>query len=394
MSLLLNKYSLDTTPTPANDNSYLQLVINNAGNLTNIADALTTYTTAPSKNRLTAVGGQSVTTDNNGSITGLSTAMPSGLTTLVYNAAGRLASALSASATLQANTYDATGARVKKVAGGVTTTFVKGLGGELLQENPGAGRFSYIYANGVPVAQFNASGTLTYLHTDQRGAPVKATNASKATQWSTRYEPFGQTIGLTNPGNLTMNLRLPGQIADAETSLYDNGFRTYSPREGRYWQSDPIGLAGGANTYGYVTANPFRYVDPWGLARSKPFDLGNGYTGVTDTFNSYGGQASFEIHVSNVKGKEVGVYGPNGWINKHGFKGSQSVPQCVEEALASKTADLLKRIGLSGSFMNAMRRFNMILMAIDLGAHAYNGTDPLGNVPTPEDVLGDPERVY
>ncbi len=91
-----------------------------------INGATTTYTTSPSKNRLTAVGGQTVTTNNNGSITGLSTAMPSGLTTLVYNAAGRLASALSASATLQANTYDATGARVKKVAGGVTTTFVKG----------------------------------------------------------------------------------------------------------------------------------------------------------------------------------------------------------------------------------------------------------------------------
>ena len=59
-------------------------------------------------------------------------------------------------------------------------------------------------------------------------------------------------------------MRFAGQYFDNETRLHYNYFRDYDPETGRYISSDPIGLAGGLNTYGYALQNPLTYVDPDG----------------------------------------------------------------------------------------------------------------------------------
>ncbi len=41
--------------------------------------------------------------------------------------------------------------------------------------------------------------------------------------------------------------------------------RYYNPLTGAFTQTDPIGLAGGLNTYGYAEGNPVTYSDPYGL---------------------------------------------------------------------------------------------------------------------------------
>jgi RHS repeat-associated protein len=65
-------------------------------------------------------------------------------------------------------------------------------------------------------------------------------------------------------GVFTYNPRLPGQVYDPETGLHQNWNRDYQPSTGRYIQSDPMGLAGGINTYLYVNGQPNMLTDPRG----------------------------------------------------------------------------------------------------------------------------------
>ena len=51
---------------------------------------------------------------------------------------------------------------------------------------------------------------------------------------------------------------------DATGLLYRRN-RYYDPMSGRFTQEDPIGLAGGLNTYGFAAGDPVNYSDPFGF---------------------------------------------------------------------------------------------------------------------------------
>lgn len=92
--------------------------------------------------------------------------------------------------------------------------------------------------------------------------------------WSVDQSPFGE---VKVEGNIEQPLRFPGQYADIETGYSYNYFRDYDPTLGRYIESDPIGLEGGVNTFGYVMGNPILNSDSSGLVPETFFGSGNYY---------------------------------------------------------------------------------------------------------------------
>ncbi|MBC3931930.1 hypothetical protein H8K43_09625 [Undibacterium sp. CY22W] len=109
------------------------------------------------------------------------------------------------------------------------------------------------------------------IHTDHLNTPRVITDSNGNPVWRWDSAPFGETLPDENPQktgstrNFVFNLRFAGQYFDRETNLHYNYFRDYDPQTGRYIQSDPIGLQGGINTYGYVAGNPVGLIDPMGL---------------------------------------------------------------------------------------------------------------------------------
>ena len=112
-------------------------------------------------------------------------------------------------------------------------------------------------------ATSHATTELYYVHTDHLGTPQVMTDKNQEVVWKRSQTPFGETV--EDSGTVEQPLRFPGQYADLEMGLNYNYYRDYDPSLGRYVQSDPIGLRGGINTYGYALQNPLYYIDPNGL---------------------------------------------------------------------------------------------------------------------------------
>jgi RHS repeat-associated protein len=248
-----------------------------AGNrLSQVASGVTTtYGYAVGSNRVasitTGATKDTVGTSAAGNIGSFSPAF-SGVTSLTYNQANRLAATKAGTSQLTKYTYDAFGQRIVKVGSATATTlFQYDLGGHLLEQTDGTGsaQVDYIYLGDRPLATFQPSNKKMYfLHDDRLGTPQLATDSTQAVAWSANYQPFGYTN--TGIGLIVQNLRLPGQEFEVETWWNHNGFRDYAPTLGRYLEADPIGITGGAtfqNGARFYNANTGRLIseDPIGF---------------------------------------------------------------------------------------------------------------------------------
>ena len=237
-------------------------------------------------NQLNNVNGQVVNRDAAGNTTADISAVTSGARTFEYNNANRLYKVYEAGSLVATYTYNALGQRTRKVTPTSTTVYHYDLQGQLISETESDGRVikDYVWQGIEPVAQIEVDGaneSIIYLHTDHLATPRSGTDENGNEVWSWNSDAFGRTQAV---GSATVNLRFPGQYYDSETQLHYNWNRYYDPRVGRYITSDPIGLDGGLNTFGYVLNNPLSYYDSYGL---MPFPIPLG--GISVILPSSGG---------------------------------------------------------------------------------------------------------
>jgi RHS repeat-associated protein len=126
------------------------------------------------------------------------------------------------------------------------------------------------YSNVGSATTPSAQAQMYFIEPDHLNTPRMIATSTGTTVWKwDQTEPFGDSLPSTDPDGdgiaFDFPLRFPGQYADKETGTFYNVARDYWPNGGRYIQSDPIGLAGGINTYRYVSGNPLVYMDAFGL---------------------------------------------------------------------------------------------------------------------------------
>ena len=149
-------------------------------------------------------------------------------------------------------------------AGAPVTTRYLYDGQRLAAELDGTGAVLRRYVHGPgtdqPVAWYEGAGTADrrWLHADERGSVIAWSNLSAGVV-SLSYGPWGEPTAWGGS-----RFAYTGQIQIAEVQLYHYKGRVYDPVAGRFLQTDPIGTAGGANLYRYVSDDPINLVDPFG----------------------------------------------------------------------------------------------------------------------------------
>jgi RHS repeat-associated protein len=206
----------------------------------------------------------------------------------------------------------------------------------------GAGGIGGLLARSSGYSSGNWTSHADY-YSDGNGNVTSLIDGNQSVVASYRYDPFGNFISKSGTLANANVYRFSSKEVHVNSGMYYYGFRFYDPNSQRWINRDPIEEEGGINLFSLVFNNPADFVDPFGLAGD--INLGQDHTCRVDSFNT-GAGASHEIHVYN-GAAEVGVFGPDGWINKHGFTAGPTLPPEV----ANK---------LNGVSVNAMRQQGMI----------------------------------
>ena len=124
------------------------------------------------------------------------------------------------------------------------------------------GERSQLSINGNLAVQTTFDNGPEYFTTDLLGSVRSSTDISGVQKISYSYDAFG---ALTQ-GSFTKDSDFGylGKQYDPTTSLYNYGYRDYSPQTSRFTTQDPI--RDGENWFAYCNGDPVNFVDLWGLS--------------------------------------------------------------------------------------------------------------------------------
>jgi RHS repeat-associated protein len=186
----------------------------------------------------------------------------------------------------------------------------------------------------ITVTVTSAIAQAYFIQTDQINTPRMITDQNNNVVWQwDNNDPYGVTPPNQNPsgqGTFTYNPRFPGQYFDSETNLFYNYFRDYDPSTGRYIQSDPIGLNGGINTYGYSLGNPISNIDPNGQFVPIVIGIGEGIELALE--------ARAVAGLINTAGGIIAMTSGQSTPNNSASSGKQEKKDCDCSSYPSKTA--------------------------------------------------------
>ncbi|HEX8692781.1 MAG TPA: RHS repeat-associated core domain-containing protein [Longimicrobium sp.] len=188
--------------------------------------------------------------------------------TLSWNSLGQLESVTTNGVTVFYG-YNGFGQRVVRSVAGGSSTYSVYDGDDLLLEVDQNGTLLREFAHypGIdrPHSLRAADGSVYYYATEYPGHVAGLFNSSNQVVNEYRHNPWGETEVVTE--GVPQPLRYMARELDALTGLYYVRNRWYDPVLARFVSDDPIGLAGGINTYAYVGNSPTNYLDPLGLLR-------------------------------------------------------------------------------------------------------------------------------